>query len=100
MAEELQSPAIIKQVARSTALRARDVRTNITELGFERGIELSVTTLADENVGLRQTCAELVTLVDKLIDRIAEMGQINEAVVKQVDVLRSRDEKYEASKEG
>lgn len=100
MSDELQSPAIIGKTLSSQAFKGRDVMADIRSMGFEPAVTQSLMRLADEQVGVRQTLGELAGIVDQLISRMTETMHINESLVKQIDALRSRDAKYEESKDG
>lgn len=78
------------------AFRARDVRANILELGFEKGIELSLTLLADEIAGMRQTIKSTVENQDKIVDVLGQVTQINGAIAQQVDEMKRSEEQFDS----
>lgn len=78
------------------AFRARDIRANIRELGFERGIELSLTLLADEMVGVRQSMKEMAELQSMMTDRLTDMTQISGAMATKISEMRRLDDQFDS----
>lgn len=54
----------------SGPVRARDLRANVKELGFEQGVMTTLELLLDEYSTHRQHMRELTQLVDKCIDQL------------------------------
>jgi len=52
------------------AVRAADLRRNIKELGFERGVVTTVELLLEELVGFRQALNEMAKLQNMMIDTL------------------------------
>jgi hypothetical protein len=69
-------------------VRARDLRANIKEWGFEQGVIITLERMLDEHVQDRQNIRELVSLVDKCIDEVAKMGMIGDKIREELVVLR------------
>lgn len=78
------------------AFRARDVRANIKELGFEKGIELSLTLLADEMAGMRQQTKEMFDLQSMLIDRFSEITLITGAMAQKVNEMKRQEDQFDS----
>lgn len=93
----LAAPPIVGKTVASAGYKARDVRADIKELGFEKGVERALTLMADEQVGVRQSLGEIASILDQLINRMHETVLVNEQLVKQIDALRSRDKTHNAT---
>lgn len=78
--------------------RARDVRANILELGFEKGIELSLTLMADEMVGVRSTLKEMAEIQSLLIDRLTDMTQVNGAMAQKISEMHRVEDQFDESR--
>lgn len=78
------------------AFRARDVRANIKELGFEKGIELSLTILADEMTGFRQSMKDMSELQSMMIDRLTEIIQISGAMGEKIHEMSRREDQFDS----
>jgi len=89
-------PAIIDKQPKSGMFRARDVRANIKELGFEKGAELSLTLVADEMAGIRQSITELTNMVNQCIDLISNMTTINGEMAQQIDRMKRNEDQFES----
>lgn len=73
-------------------VRARDLRTNIKELGFEQGVVTTLELMLDEHTQDRQHIREMADLLDKCIDRVADMTSIGDAIKRQIEQMkRDRD---------
>jgi len=80
-------------IVRGGPVRARDLRANIMEFGFEQGMVHTVERLLDEYAQTRQNLRELVSLVDKCIEEVSKMVQIGTAMRTQIEQLkRTREE--------
>lgn len=78
------------------AFRARDVRANIKELGFEKGIELSLTVLADEMTGFRQSMKEMAELQSMMIDRLSEVIQISGVMGEKLHEMSRKEDQFDS----
>lgn len=99
----VKSPAIIGGTAPkgSALFRARDVRANIKEMGFEKGTELSLTIMADEMTGMRQVITELTSTVQQCINLLSIMTQVNGAMATKINNMSRSEQQYEeARREG
>jgi hypothetical protein len=93
-----KSPAVISQQQKSGLFRARDVRANILEMGFEKGIELSLTLLADELAGMRQSLTELTSINEKLVDIVSQMTVVNGSMAQQIEIMKRSEEQFDANR--
>lgn len=78
------------------AFRARDVRANIKEMGFEKGIELSLTLLADEMTGFRQSMKEMSELQSMMIDRLTDTMQISGAMATKISEMQRTEDQFDS----
>lgn len=90
-------PAIIDRATKSTRYRARDVRADIKEMGFEKGIERAVTMIADEQSGVRDSLANMAKMLDHVVDTLTDMVKINGAMAEQMDLMKRNKEQEESS---
>ena len=76
--------------------RARDLRTNIKEMGFERGVVETLERMLDEMAEMRQHTRQLVGLVDACIQEIEKMvtigGKMHETVQQMIRDRMNGDE--------
>lgn len=80
------------RIVRGGPVRARDLRANIQELGFEQGVVVTMERFLDEFAQHRQQQRELVQLVDRCIDEVAKMINIGTAMRTQIEeIKRVRD---------
>ncbi len=77
-------------------VRARDLRTNIQELGFEKGVVTTLEMFFDEWAEARQHQREMVEMLGHCIDRIGDMMAVGESVTQKLDQMR-RDKEQNAS---
>ena len=74
-------------------VRARDLRSNIQELGFEQGVVATLEALLDEHTQDRQDMREMAQLLDQCIDHVAQMVNVGTEMQKRMDDLkRIRDQ--------
>ena len=94
------SPAILGGAAtRGTApFRARDVRANIKELGFEKGMEMSLTLMADEQVGIRQAISNLAEMQQQMITLLEQMTTVNGAIAQKMDTMKREEDQHDENR--
>lgn len=73
-------------------VRARDVRSNIQSMGFERGMAHTLELLCEEHVAVLQQLVSLAEIQNAMIDRMNEFMTIGERIQEKVDQLR-RDQR-------
>lgn len=83
---------------KSAPLRARDLRANIQELGFEKGVEMTLTLLLDEWVGVRQQIKEMADIQSQTIDQLTVMANIGEGMAKRIASLKAHEEQFDESR--
>lgn len=59
-------------------IRARDLRANIKEQGFERGVVATLEVMMDEMAELRQHMRQAVELVDQCIEQIDKLANVGD----------------------
>lgn len=69
-------------------VRARDVRSNIREFGFEQGIVTTIEQFLEEFAEYRQHQRELVEMVNKLIDQLAMHNAIKDGIIREIDRMK------------
>jgi len=70
-------------------VRARDLRANISELGFERGVTATLELLLEEHGEDRQRMRELVELVEMCIRQIEAMVQVGTGMKEVIESIQS-----------
>lgn len=80
-------------------VRARDLRLNIKDMGFEQGVVTTLEHLLDEFAAHRQYLRELSELQSTCMDTMAQFIQISEAMKHRLETLR-RTQDDEANGEG
>jgi uncharacterized protein Yka (UPF0111/DUF47 family) len=74
-------------------IRARDVRVNIAELGFEKGVVASLEHLLDEYAETRQHLRELTEMVARCIDEVQKMIYVGDGLRRSItEIKRVQDQ--------
>lgn len=74
-------------------VRARDLRANIQELGFENGVVTTLEAMIDEHVQDRQSMRDMAQLLDQCIDQVTNMISVGgEMQKKMIELKRARDQ--------
>lgn len=60
----------------SGPIRARNMRDNIRELGFENGVVVTMEAILDEHAHMRWQLQQLTELVDQCINQVVDMVTI------------------------
>lgn len=79
-------------------IRARDLRANIKQMGFEQGTVHTVELALQELGELRQHMRELAELVSQCIDHVDRMVIVNTAMADQIKRIK-REQRGEDSGE-
>lgn len=69
-------------------VRARDLRANISEWGFEKGVVITLEHLLDEYTETRQHLRGVVELLDKCIDEITKFNAIAGGMKTTIEQMR------------
>jgi len=72
-------------------IRARDLRRNIKELGYEKGMQTSFELLLEEMVANRQLMAECTNAVVAMANAIEGLTNIAEGMKERIESLRRTD---------
>lgn len=72
-------------MAISPPVRARDLRSNIQEMGFERGVVHTLELLMDEFTAFRQSMRDMARIQGQCIDRLDDFITIGDGMKKQID---------------
>lgn len=74
-------------------VRARDLRSNIKELGFEEGVVATLEAMLDEYAQDRQNLRDMAQLLDKCIDEVSKMLSIGSQMQHEMQrIKRERDQ--------
>lgn len=76
-------------------IKARDLRTNIKEWGFEKGVVLTVEQLLDEFAGYRQHMRELTDLVAQCVDQIEKFIAIGDGMKRDIDKIKREGKQHD-----
>lgn len=68
-------------------LHARDLRTNVKEYGFEKGVVATLEQLLDEFVEYRHHQRDLVELVNGCINQIEKLATVGEGMRDKIKAL-------------
>lgn len=79
----------------SAPIRARDLRANIKQYGFERGVVITLELLLDEWAGMRQQMQEMASIQSATIDQLQIMVGNAEGIARRVSTLQQRDQNYD-----
>lgn len=69
-------------------IRSRDLRVNIKDHGFERGVVMTLEAALDEMAELRQHMRELVPMVARVVDELDKLMHIGDAMQKSIQQMR------------
>jgi hypothetical protein len=74
-------------------VRARDLRANIAEHGFENGVVMTLEALLDEHTQDRQHLREMAALLDQCMDHLNRMMTVGTSITQKLDQMkRERDQ--------
>lgn len=69
-------------------IRARDVRFNIKEMGFENGVVVSLERMLDEFAETRQHMRELTELVAQCVDEVEKLIHVGVSLRLKVEQIK------------
>lgn len=81
-------------------VRARDLRANIIEMGFERGVVHTLELLLDEHVQTRNQMRQLAELQNDTIDQVGKFLTMGEGIRRKVDQMQRDKDQGEAIDHG
>lgn len=73
---------------RTGPVRARDLRANIKELGFESGVVATLELMLDEHAQDRQHIREMVEIVEQCTNIVNSMMQVGTSITQEMDQLK------------
>ena len=79
-------------------VRARDLRENIKEMGFDRGVVHTLELLLDECAAHRQYLQQLAKIQSDMADRLLELANVGGDLVTRIEAIRRSEEQYEQLK--
>ena len=79
----------------SGPVRARDLRANIKELGFEKGVVSTLELLLDEFAGYRQHMRELTDLTARCIDQIDRFVTVGDKLKREIDEIKREGKQHD-----
>jgi len=74
------------------AVRARDLRSNIREMGFEKGVVHTLELALEELSQLRQYIRELSELQNTMTSHVLRFAEISTGMAKRIDQIRRDQE--------
>lgn len=78
------------------ALRARDLRSNILSMGFEKGVVHTVELMIEESIGYRQNLVQMAELQSQMLDKLADMVDVSGHMRQRLDEMKRREEQYDS----
>ena len=69
-------------------VRARDLRANISELGFETGVVKTLELMLEEHSHMRYQLHQMAQLLDSCIDQVISMVNVGKTMTEKMDELK------------
>ncbi len=69
-------------------VRARDLRANIKELGFERGVARTLGLMLEEHSHMRYQLHQMAQLLDSCIDQVSNMVSVGKTMTEKMNELK------------
>lgn len=85
---------------RAAPVRARDLRANIQELGFEKGVVYTLELLLDEFTAYRENMRDMTELLALCIQNVERMVHVGEHAKAQIEELKRRGDQGDAINHG
>jgi len=73
---------------RTGPVRARDLRANINELGYEVGVVTTLEAMLEEYSATRQNIREMAELIVQCIDRVNDMVSVGTEMKQRIEELK------------
>jgi 2-hydroxy-3-keto-5-methylthiopentenyl-1-phosphate phosphatase len=80
-------------------VRARDLRANVKDYGFEQGVLTTLEHMLDEHVSLRQHMRELTDLVSRCVDEVEKMVHIGDSMQTAIEQIKRERQGEDHGKE-
>lgn len=81
---------------KSTPLKARDLRVNIKELGFEKGVVMTLELLLDEWAGMRQGMVDMANVQTQMIDTLTDVTNVGHHIATQMKEMKRKEEQFDS----
>ncbi len=72
-------------------VRARDLRANIAEMGFERGVTATLELMLEEHSHMRYQLHQMAQLLDSCMDQIINMVSVGKTMTEKMNELKRAD---------
>lgn len=69
-------------------IRARDLRTYVKDMGYERGMMVGLERLLDEHAETRQHLRELTELVARCVDEVEKLVHVGDTMRLKIEQMR------------
>lgn len=79
-------------------IRARDLRANVKQYGFEKGTVISLELMLDEFVAMRQAIVDLTDLQSQMIDRVLDMTTVGDEMQKRLQAIARRETQHDSTR--
>lgn len=73
---------------RTGPVRARDLRANINELGYEVGVVTTLEAMLEEYSATRQNIREMAELIVQCIDRVNDMVSVGTEMKQRIEEMK------------
>ena len=83
---------------RVAPLRARDLRANIKELGFDKGVVMTLELMLDEWVGVREQIREMSELQLTICKVVENMTVVADGIANQMNAIKNKEEQFNESR--
>ena len=81
-------------------VRARDLRANIAEHGFENGVVYTLEQLLDEHTQDRQHLREMASLLNRCMDQLNKVVAVGSSITQELDQMKRDQSKGDAIDHG
>ena len=69
-------------------IRARDLRSNVKEMGFEKGVMHTLELALTQQVEMQQHMRELTDMVARCVDTITTLSQAGEGMIRALEEMK------------
>ena len=71
-------------------VRARDLRANIKQLGFEQGVTVTLEGMLEEHSAMKQHMRELTDLVSQCIGQVEQMIRVGDGMTNIINDIKRK----------